>query len=151
MGFPVPPAPHWAAPKPSVPLTVADPDGPHHDAAEGGDSSNGNATSDQHHHPAVEVNTGRAAQFSPVRTGRDVPGGWDWSPRLQAVVPCPHIRVRTGSHWDARERPRTRISPGNGLGCPHPRPGEKLKKSLKQIRARQEKAPGRPYSPFQCL
>lgn len=57
-------------PLPPFPLTVADTDGPDHDAAQRGDGSNGNASSDQHHHPVVEADALGAAELSPAGRGQ---------------------------------------------------------------------------------
>lgn len=84
--MPAPPPATW---RPPAPLTVADTDGPDHDAAQRGDSSNGNASSDQHHHPVVEADAGRAAELGPA--GRRQ-GDVAWWPGLKPgpVLPkCP--------------------------------------------------------------
>ena len=69
--LPGPPAPRLApCPVPPAPLTVADTDGPDHDAAQRGDGGDGDAPGDEHHHPAVEADAVMAAELSPAGRGQ---------------------------------------------------------------------------------
>lgn len=93
MGLPVPSAPCLPLPcalSPTATLTEADTDGPDHDAAQKYSGSHGDTPSDQHHHPVIEADTGRAAELSPAGKGQ----GCTWwqgteCPGAAATIPLP--------------------------------------------------------------